>query len=245
MGNKFMQFLGAFSKVKADDAQAATVNMIVRWDKEAATKAEIKILKDQRYQCAADVTGARQALKKDQKQTKVEHDKKAKLLASLEILQNQSKDLKGQALKELMDKAQTLSDSVDECNKEIAREEQEDRDAEIVVANFEKRYAAANDIFQKAEESITRSKRANESARAKQEQQEMMEKLDDMKAGLTGVGIAITAMDEETARIEGEMETSAMIRDADSSENASDLADAIMADAEKSESSGDPFAHLK
>jgi chromosome segregation ATPase len=212
-------FLKSFGKEKFEQVKQGFAEVIVNWDPETATQAEIEEMIKELDKITVEAGKARQDFDKERAEAEAARDNFNKHLKAAEILNLQyeaaaaggQESADAKALKASLDK---LIADLEKMEPEVKREEKEAAEAKEyydevknVAEMTAEKVRSARATLESAQREVKRAKIEEERAAARAEK---AERLAGLRKGTDGMGIALKAMQNQAAEARAAAEASSM-----------------------------------
>ena len=192
-----IKFFTTLGSKEAQKAGRSITDILVRWDPETASEAELAIMEKSLDKVTREVARAKSVSEKEQAEAVAIRKAHAEKVAAGEVLEKELKTAKGKEKKEIEDALTSLVEDLEELNPEVERESQEAKEAQIYFKELE-------GIATSSAEKLKTAKKRLESARRGLKTAEVRKQRSEEKA-------------EQSARIAGLRENSETIGSALSS----------------------------
>lgn len=206
-------FLGNFLKKKTTDAHQTLIEMLVKWDPETATEAELDTMYDKFTRLTESMQSAQVNLKREEKEAEVAKEKYNKKLAILEKLnERKESETDTKKLQEIEEAISELIDELSEMKPEVEREIEEAKEAKEY-------FDAIKDAVENSQEKIKNARKTLERAKQRMKMAELKELKAKEKetrakeiAGLTKIvdstSVALNAMNKKAEEMENKANAS-------------------------------------
>lgn len=198
-------FLKNLLGVKAEQAMDECVRTLVEWDPKGATEAEMRSMEEQLDKLGKELALARQSYDKEAR----EADEIRKLYNQRLAAANKLDEMMGTATDparrgELEKSLNSLLSMLEEMGPDIAREEQEAKDAKDFLDMVDNAYSDAGERFKSARKALEGAERDMKRAEMQKEQAKRTEDQVKRAAGIAkagdSLGIALKSMRESADR---------------------------------------------
>jgi chromosome segregation ATPase len=205
----FLNFLGFYSKQKANDLARDVTSSIVSLDPEGASEAQLNMMMDKLHEISVNVAKYRRAYEKDVQETEGWKERLNQTISAIEILQNDlDRTTSERDIRDIGDAIDSLLDEVEKIEVEIAREEAEDLEAKEILDTYEEAEKNLAEKIKVARENLRKLSSGIERAKARKEMAEERLRAEREKQGLDNsldsLTIASDHMNRELERLENE-----------------------------------------
>lgn len=206
-----LNFIKNLIGVKAEQALNEGVRILVEFDPKAATEAEMRSLEGHLDQLGRELAQARAAYNKEAKEAEeIQKLYNQRLAAAEKLAAMQEAEVDPTRKADLEKSLNNLLGTLEEMGPDIAREEEEAKDAKSFLDSLEEAYNAAGAKFKAARKELEKAEREMRSAEIQKDQARRLEEQARRTAGLSkttdGLSVAVKAMQETASKNKAEAE---------------------------------------
>lgn len=252
----FLSFFGFYSKKKINDVARDVTSKIVSIDPEGATEAQLNMMLEKLHEISKSVARYRRAYEKDLQETEDWKKRLDETISAIDILQSDFESSSSESEKRDISKAiDKLLDEVDRIEKEVEREESEDRDAKEILDTYleaEKDLAekikSARDsmktLSRKIETAKTKRDIAKEKLKAEREKDGLLHSINSLSLANDYMKIELEQLQEEEEALRSQRELLSTEQKSDENKMVQDALSRVRKDS-NSLSRADRLAKLK
>jgi myosin heavy subunit len=235
----FFGFMKGYAEVKSETAGVSIVQMIAGWDPEGASEADIRVMDKNLDDLLKQASEAKNEADREQREADEINELYRQRLAGIEVLEKRKEGADPATVKEIDAVIVEELDKLEAMQADIAREEQEAKEAAEYKAELDELCKVAADKLKNARKQLNdaqmqlkranlREKRASEKAARKAE-------LEGITKNMSKMTSALGAMQKKAAEANAKAEAHEM---KSKLLNSSDTASSMMADAMKEANKG-------
>jgi chromosome segregation ATPase len=205
------RFLKHYGMGKAGEVLDEFASAVVAFDPDNAGKAQIAMMQAELNKLAKRLAEAEAELRREHRETEELHQGYQRYFEAARVLEQKLAQTESDTERhELEASLAKLVDQLERLKPELAREQEEDREAEIWARELRASFEGLAAKLRTAESDLRSAKRRMETAKLQQQRVVERDRKSSAAAGLTSavsaISVALDSMNKETARVRAENE---------------------------------------